>query len=151
MAGLTPQGQAGAWQLISVNNNRQSSTDIPVIAEKLLELTRTRTHVLVMFSVQETRSCDVLNLELPVCVMVSNLGSQRFWFRNSFAQLRGHGGSKRDVQRFSSDMEMCDACDSSVLKVVREGRRGGKDLNVELGRMCNDENDIERNTWRSAA
>ena len=46
--------------------------------------------------------------------------------------------------------EMYDAFISSVLKVPREGRRGGAkefyitgDLNVELGMMCTDEKDIE--------
>ena len=46
-------------------------------------------------------------------------------------------------------MEMYEAFISSVLKVPREGRRGGAkvfyitgDLNVELGMMCTDEKDI---------
>ena len=50
----------------------------------------------------------------------------------------------------SEDMEMYEAFISSVLRVLREGRRGGAtefymtgDLNVELGKMCTDEKDIE--------
>ena len=50
----------------------------------------------------------------------------------------------------SKSTEMHDAFFSSVLKVLREGRRGGAkdfyitgDLNVELGMMCTDEKDIE--------
>ena len=50
----------------------------------------------------------------------------------------------------STDMELYEACVSSVLLVLREWRRGGAkkkkitgDLNVELGMMCTDENDIE--------
>ena len=46
--------------------------------------------------------------------------------------------------------EMYDAFISSVLKVLRESRRGGAkdfyitgDLHVELGMMCTDEKDIE--------
>ena len=72
---------------------------------------------------------------------------------------------KRDVQPFSStktmvmavyaldsdkDLEQYEACISTVLNVLREGRRGGAkkfyisgDLNVELGMMCTDEDDIE--------
>ena len=33
---VLPKDQAGAWQLISVNDNRQSSADISVIVDKLL-------------------------------------------------------------------------------------------------------------------
>ena len=50
----------------------------------------------------------------------------------------------------SKGMEMYKAFISSVLRVRREGRRGGArdfhitgDLNVVLGMMCTDENDIE--------
>ena len=50
----------------------------------------------------------------------------------------------------SEDMEMYEAFISSVLRVLREGRRGGAtefyttgDLNVEVGMMCTDEKDIE--------
>ena len=50
-------------------------------------------------------------------------------------------------------MEVYEAFISSVLKVLREGRRGGAkyfyitgDLNVELGMMCTDEQDIEELT-----
>ena len=46
--------------------------------------------------------------------------------------------------------EMYETCISSVVEVLRERRRGGAkdfcttgDLNVELGLMCTDENDIE--------
>ena len=50
----------------------------------------------------------------------------------------------------SKDMEMYETFLVNVLKVLREGRRGGTrdlyitgDLNVELGVMCRDEKDIE--------
>ena len=43
----------------------------------------------------------------------------------------------------STSLETCDACISSVVKVLREGRRGGAkdfhitgDLNVDSGLMC---------------
>ena len=50
----------------------------------------------------------------------------------------------------SEDMELYEACVSSVLRVLGEGRRGGAkkfhitcDLIVELGMICTDEKDIE--------
>ena len=50
----------------------------------------------------------------------------------------------------SKSLEMYEACISSVIKVLREGRPGGaadfyikSDLNVELGMMSTDEKDIE--------
>ena len=53
----------------------------------------------------------------------------------------------------SKSLEMYEACISSVVKALREGRRGGArdfhitgNLNVELGMMCTDENDIEKLT-----
>ena len=53
----------------------------------------------------------------------------------------------------SKSLEMYETCISSVVKVLREGCRGGAtdfyitcDLNVELGMMCTDENDIEELT-----
>ena len=52
----------------------------------------------------------------------------------------------------SNSLAMYETCISSVVKVLREGRRGGeKDfyitggLNVELGLMCTDEKDSENN------
>ena len=98
-----PECQVNTWQLMSMNSDLQCSSDISVIAEKLLGPVRMRARVPVLFSIQETRSWDVPNLELPgyVCVMVTNLGSPRCWFRNSYATLRARASSKRDVQRFS--------------------------------------------------
>ena len=96
-----------------------------------------------------------------MCAKVANLGSQRF------AQLRDHGSLKRGVQQSailfgttlvmavyaadsSKSLEMYETCISNVVKVLREGRRGGakdfyitSDLNVELGMMRTDEKDIE--------
>ena len=53
----------------------------------------------------------------------------------------------------SPSLEMYGACISIVIKVLREGRRGGAkdiyitgDLHVDLGLMCTDENDIEEST-----
>ena len=43
--------RARAWQLISVNINRQRSADISVIVEKLLKLGCADAHLLVVFSV----------------------------------------------------------------------------------------------------
>ena len=53
----------------------------------------------------------------------------------------------------SKSLETHEACVSSVVTVLREGRRSGAkdfyitgDLNVELGLMCTDEKDIEELT-----
>ena len=50
----------------------------------------------------------------------------------------------------SNSLQMYEACISSVVKVLREGRRGGAkefyitgNLSVDLGMMCADEKDIE--------
>ena len=60
-----PKDQAGAWQLIIVNIDRQCSSDISVIAEKLHEPARMRARLPVIFSIQEMRSWNVPDLELP--------------------------------------------------------------------------------------
>ena len=64
--------------------------------------------------------------------------------------LLDHSGYAVYAPDSSEDMEFCEACVSGVLQVLREGRRGGAkkfyitgDLNVELGMICTDENDIE--------
>ena len=51
MAGLAPIVQVDTWQLISVNINRECSSGISVIAEKLLQPVRMRAHVPVIFSI----------------------------------------------------------------------------------------------------
>ena len=50
-------------------------------------------------------------------------------------------------------LEMHEECISCVVKILREGRKGGArdfyitcDFNVELGLMCTDENDSEELT-----
>ena len=63
MFGRLPKVQAGAWQLISVNINRQCSSAISVIVEKLMTLVCAHAHLLVIFSFQETRSWDVPYLD----------------------------------------------------------------------------------------
>ena len=50
---------AGIWQLIPVNVNRGTSPDV-----RLLKLECARTHLPVIFALQETRSWDVPNLKL---------------------------------------------------------------------------------------
>ena len=66
--------------------------------------------------------------------------------------LRNHNGDGGICSRLKS-LEMYETCISSVVKVLREGRRGRakdfcitSDLNVELGLMCTDEKDIEELT-----
>ena len=45
-------------------------------------------HLPIIFSIQETRSWNVPELQLPgLCVMVAKLGSPRWWFRISFSKL----------------------------------------------------------------
>ena len=166
MDGLAPKDQAGAWQLISVNINRECSSDISVIAEKLLELVRTRAHLLVIFSIQETRSWDVPNLELPGYVCFGS----KFWLATllvseQFCKIRR---SWRFEERctavlFGTTLVMAvyaPDCGNNlgvhetfifnVTKVLREVRCGGArdfcvagDPNVELGSLCTDEEDIE--------
>ena len=53
------------WRLISVTINRQRSLDAPTTKEKLLGPARSHTHSLAILSIQETKSWDVPNLELP--------------------------------------------------------------------------------------
>ena len=140
---LNPERQVNTWQLISANINRQRSLDISTMRPS-------------------PGMCPIWNW-LDVCVTEANMGSQRF------AQLRDHGSLKRGVQQSASlfgtilvmavyapdsseskSLEMYEACISSVVQVLRDGRRGGtkdfyitSDLNVELGMMRTDEKDIE--------
>ena len=93
---------------------------------------------------------------LDTCVTVANLGSQRCWFLNSFAQFRDHGGLKRGVQRFSSDPLWWWQCvlptQAKVWGCIRLASRASskyfekdvaRDLVVELVMMCTDENNME--------
>ena len=80
--------QVNTRQLISVNTNRQCSSDISRIAEKLLQLLRMHARVLVILSIQESLGMSLTWHCLDMCAMAANLGSQRCWFRISFAQLR---------------------------------------------------------------
>ena len=65
MIGRLPKDQAGGWQLISVDINRQCSSAISLIVEKLLTPVCAHAHLPVIFSVQETRSWNVPELKLP--------------------------------------------------------------------------------------
>ena len=65
---LKPDCREVAWQLIAVNIKRQTSADIKVIKEKLLGLDHTRKRIPTILSLQETKSWNVPNLELPGCV-----------------------------------------------------------------------------------
>ena len=145
--GLTPKGHACAWQLISANIKRQSSTDMFVIAEKLLEPFRTRAHLLDIFLSKRrdprmflTWSC------LGMCVMIANLASPRCLFRISFCKIKrlcsglwNHFGAGRLRsglrKRYGGKWDI----HFESYQRRREGRRGGAkdfyltgDLNVEL-------------------
>ena len=88
MIGRLPKDHARAWQLISVNMDRQCSSALSVIVEKLLTLVCAHAHLPIIFSIQEMRSWNVPELQLPgLCVMVAKLGSPRWWFRISFSKL----------------------------------------------------------------
>ena len=65
MIGRLPKDQACAWQLISVNINRQCSSVISVIVENLLTPVCAHAHRPVIFPIQETRSWNVPELKLP--------------------------------------------------------------------------------------
>ena len=90
---LNPGRHVNAWKLISVNINRQRSSDISTIKVQLLG----PPHPAIL-SIQEM--CLIWNC-LDTCVTVANLVSQRCWFLKRFAQFRDHGSLFRDVQDFS--------------------------------------------------
>ena len=103
-----------------------------------------------------------------MCVLVADLGPQRGWWlvTDQFCTTKRSWkfeercttilfGTTLVVAAYAPDSskstEMYDAFISSVLEVPREGRRRGAkdlhitgDLNVELGMMCTDEQDIEK-------
>ena len=89
---------------MSVNNNRQRSSEISIIKARVLGPAHACACSPVI-SVQETKSRDVPNLELLGYVCYGG----KFWVRNvvgcqiSFAQLGDHGSLKRDVQQFSPE------------------------------------------------
>ena len=135
-----------------------------MIAGKLLGLVRTLARVPAMFSIQETRSWDVPNLTLPGYVCYgSKSGLATLLVSKQFCTIKRSWkheerctailfGTTLVMAVYASDSseDMCEACVSSVFRVLREGRRGGAnkfyitgDLNVELMMLCTDENDVE--------
>ena len=111
-----------------------------MIAEELLGLFRIHARVLVMFSVQEIKSWDVTSLELLEFVCYgSESGFATMLVSEQFCTIKR---SRRHEERCtpilfgstlvmavyapdsSEDVEVYDACVSSVLRVLREGRRG---------------------------
>ena len=106
-------------------------------------------HFPAILSIQETKSGDVPKLELSGHVCHGS--------KSGFAKLLGSEQfcTIKRLWKFEEIctaivLEMYEACTSSIVKVLREGRRGGEkdfhitgDLNVELGMMCTDEKDIE--------
>ena len=151
---------------MSANINRQRSLHISTMKEKLLGPPHARTHTPAILSIQETKSWDVPNLELSGYVCYGSKSSfatllvpnslctiTRTWkCEERFAAILF--GTTMVMAVYAPDssksLEMYEACISSVVKVLREGRREGAqdfyitgDLNVELGLMCTDEEDIE--------
>ena len=94
--------QVDAWQLILVNINRWRSLDISTVKETLLGLAHARTHSPAIVSIQETKTLDVLNLELPGIVCYgSESGFATLLVSERFCKWRDHRSLKRDVQQFS--------------------------------------------------
>ena len=130
--------RAVAWQLISVNINRQTSADIKVIKEKLLGLDHTRKRTPSILSVQETKSWDVPNLELSGFVCYGSIpGFATLLDSEQFCTVKRSWKSEERCTAilFGTTMvmavcapdskksqEMLKECISSVVKVLREGR-----------------------------
>ena len=130
MAGLETQAQVNTWQLTSVNVDRQCSSDISVITEKLLKSVRMHSRVPVIFSIPETRSWDAANLELSgyLCYGIVGFGSvlqnEEIVEVRSTAVLFGTT-LVMAVYAPAGKTEMYEAFISSVTKVLQAGRRGG--------------------------
>ena len=158
--------QTQSWPLISANVNRQRSLDIFTMKEKLLGPALARTQTSTILTIQETKSWDVPNLELTgyVChggksgfatLLVSDqfCTMKRSWNFEERCTAIPVGTTvvmAENAPDSSKSLEMFEDCISSVFKVLQEGRRWGateflitSDLDVELGMMCADENDIE--------
>ena len=141
MSRLLPDCQEVAWQLISVNINRQTSADIEVIKEKLFGFDRTRKRMPTILSVQETRSWDVPNLELKGFVCYGDKhGHPTLLVLEQFCTMKRSWESEERCTAIlfgttmvmtvyapdsKKSLEMYKKCVSSVVKVLREGRRGG--------------------------
>ena len=99
MTGRLPEDQAGAWQLISVNINRQRSSAVSLIVEKLLTPVCAHARLPVIFSLQETRSWNVLELQLPGYVCYgSKLGLATLVASEQFFEItRLYGEMKRRI------------------------------------------------------
>ena len=143
---------------MSVNFDRQRSLDVSVITEKLLEPVRVHARVPVIFSIQETTSWDVLNLNLRgnVCCG-SKFGFATLTVSDQFCNIkRSWRLEERCIAVLfeatlamavyapdsSKDMELYEAFISSVFEVLSAGRRGGVgefyisgDVNVELDEL----------------
>ena len=164
---FTSDSQASVWHQISASINRRRPDDVSVIAEILRGTIGHRTHAYVIISIQETKSWDVPNPRLPgYGFHGSTVGLATLLVSQQCCKIKR---SWRHEERCTvdliddtlvmtvyapdagKDLEQYEACISSVLKVLREGRRGGAkkffiagDLNVELGMMCTDESDNEK-------
>ena len=146
------------WQLISVKINRQTSDDIEVIKEKLLGFEHIRNGTPANLSVQETKTCDIPNLELKGFMCYGNkYGYASLLVSDKFSTIKR---SRETEERCTAipfgttivmsvyppdskkSLEMHEECIASVVKVLREGRWCGArnlyiagDISVELGLM----------------
>ena len=117
------QDQAGAWQLISVSVNRQCSSDIWVIAEKLHEPARR------VLGMSLTWSCLGYACYGLATLMVSDQffkikGSWRFEERCTAVLFGTTLVMAVYAVDFGEDSGVYETFMSNVTKVLREGRRG---------------------------
>ena len=139
MCRFCPKVQGYTWQLVSDNINRQRQFDIFVIAKTLLGLVRTHARVPTMFSTHETKSWDVPSLTLPGYVCCgSKSGFATLLVSKQICTIKRswRHEERRTANLFwsalvmdvyapdsSKDMELYEACVSSILRILREGRR----------------------------
>ena len=122
-----------------------------------------RAHLLVIFSFQETRSWNVLELQLLGYVYCgSKLGLATMVVSDEFSKLRDLGGSKRCTavlfgavcvmavyaRDCTEDVDVFERFIKNISKILRQRRRAGAkdfnitgDFNVELELQCADEDD----------
>ena len=131
-----------AWQLVSANISHQRSLDIFIIREKPWDLLTSARTLLPCspFKRPSPGMCPIWNC-LEMCVTQANLGSQLCYWRSWKFEERCTAilfGTTLVMAVCAPDtsksLEMYEACISSVIEVLREGRRGGaKDFYITSG------------------
>ena len=135
--------QEVAWQLILVNFRRQTSADVEVIKKKkkkLLGFDHTRKRPPAILSVQETKSWDIPKLELRDFMCYGNKhGYATLLVSGQFCALQRSWESEERCTAIlfgttmvmavhapdsKKSLEMYEECVSSLVKILREGRKG---------------------------